>query len=72
MNKDFLIFQIVKEQTQNKQLSAELKEKDVTNRRIVEENELLLFNNQRLTKRLSALQEDFVGFLELIFIVDFF
>ena len=46
------------EQQKNKDLEVQLKEKDVIVRSTLEENELLNFNNQRLTKRITILQAE--------------
>ena len=49
----------VQEKQLHTQLQVESKEREIAHRATREENEILSFNNQRLTKRLTKLQEEF-------------
>ena len=47
---------VLQEQQRSKDAASKAKEQDVALREAMEKNELLLFNNERLTKRIGSLQ----------------
>lgn len=47
---------VLQEQQRTKEATSKVKEQDVALREAMEKNELLLFNNERLTKRIGSLQ----------------